>query len=493
MAEYKTPGVYVVERNAFPNSVVQVPTDFPVFIGYTQRAANGAQNLENVLTEISGLLEFETYFGVSPAFDVFRDTSDNTLKSSAAQFMMHRAIRLFFQNGGMRCCVISVGGYVDDVGKAQRPNVEMLRLPLDSLQDAGGPSMIVMPDAAMLSLSDWAALSKATLEHCEKKRHRFAILDLVHGDMAAGMVNVPDPVKDFYASMADVNSATFSFGAAYYPWLNTMLIDANNMTADLLRDDLKAELQKQIEDEIDATETPDLHLRHVASNLTKTQDDDVMRQTHNALFIRCKVYHRVMTEVLEVVNLVPPSAAIAGVICAVDVSRGPWTAPANVQLQNVASPAVQINDDQQQELNTPVNGFSINAIRNFSGRGNLVWGARTLEGNSGEWRYIPVRRTLIMIEQSIVLACGAYVFEPNNAATWTTMKSMIANYLTSVWKGGGLAGASASDAFAVRIGLGETMTANDVLEGRLFVEVHVAVLRPAEFIVLRFTQKMAKS
>lgn len=492
MAEYKTPGVYVVEENAFPNSVVQVPTDFPVFIGYTERAGTDGHDLENMPTEVRSFLDFEAQFGGSPPFEVYSSTSTGKLES-ASPFLMHRAIKLFFKNGGARCSVISVGGYVDDAGKTQLPDTEKLKLPLDSLEDAGGPTMIVMPDAAMLSLSDWAKLSKATLEHCGEKRNRFAILDLVHGNLEAGTGNNPDPVKDFYASMADVNKAALSFGAAYYPWLHTALFGSNDVTADLMSDDLKADLQKQIEDEIEAAETPDLDLKSVASNLTGSLDDNGMQRTHNALFSKSKVYAQVMTEVFEVINLVPPSGAVAGVICTTDIARGPWKAPAGVQLQNVTSPAVQITDDQQQNLNTPTNGLSINAIRNFSGRGALVWGARTLDGNSGEWRYIPVRRTLIMIEQSIVLACKAYVFETNNVATWTMMKSMIANYLTGVWTSGGLAGASPSDAFAVRIGLGETMTAVDMLEGRLIVEVHVAILRPAEFIVLRFTQRMATS
>ena len=152
-------------------------------------------------------------------------------------------------------------------------------------------------------------------------------------------------------------------------------------------------------------------------------------------------------------------------------------------------------DNQEQEgLNVDaVSGKSINALRLFPGQGVLVWGARTLDGNSQDWRYINVRRTVTMIEQSIKLAIRAYVFEPNDANTWTTIKSMLENFLTNVWKEGALQGAKPADAFAVQVGLGTTMTAQDLLDGYLRVSVLLAVTHPAEFIVVSVEQEMAKS
>ncbi len=122
-----------------------------------------------------------------------------------------------------------------------------------------------------------------------------------------------------------------------------------------------------------------------------------------------------------------------------------------------------------------------------------MWGARTLDGNSLDWRYINVRRTMIMLEESCRLAAKAMVFEPNTANTWVTIKSMISNFLTSVWKRGGLMGAVPEDAFSVHVGLVETMTPNDILEGILRVTVLVAMVRPAEFIEITFQQQMPKS
>ena len=147
----------------------------------------------------------------------------------------------------------------------------------------------------------------------------------------------------------------------------------------------------------------------------------------------------------------------------------------------------------QNRYNVHPTGKSINAIRTFAERGTRVWGARTLDGNSPDWRYINVRRTLLMLEESIKLAAKTYVFENNNANTWFSMKSMISNFLTGIWKRGGLAGASPGVAFAVCIGLGETMTPEDILDGILRVTVLVAMTRPAEFIEITFQQQMQKS
>jgi len=124
--------------------------------------------------------------------------------------------------------------------------------------------------------------------------------------------------------------------------------------------------------------------------------------------------------------------------------------------------------------------------------GVLIWGARTLDGNSLDWRYINVRRTAIFLEQSIKLAIEAYVFEANVASTWVSIESMISNFLTGVWKQGGLVGSSPADAFSVAVGLGATMTGEDILEGILRVSVKVALSHPAEFIEINFAQGMQK-
>lgn len=192
--------------------------------------------------------------------------------------------------------------------------------------------------------------------------------------------------------------------------------------------------------------------------------------------------------------VIPSSGAIVGVYAATDNNRGVWKAPANVLINNVLRPTVFVDDDAQETLNVDTTaGKSINAIRQFTGKGTLVWGARTLAGNDNEWRYVSVRRFFNMVEESVKKASSQFVFEPNDANTWVRVRAMIENFLTLQWRAGALAGAKADHAFYVRVGLGQTMTADDILNGFLIVEIGMAVVRPAEFIVLRFSHKMQES
>jgi phage tail sheath protein FI len=191
---------------------------------------------------------------------------------------------------------------------------------------------------------------------------------------------------------------------------------------------------------------------------------------------------------------VPPSGAVVGVYARVDEARGVWKAPANESLNNVTGPAFNVSADEQAGMNVdPVAGKSVNIIRSFIGKGTLIWGARTLAGNDNEWRYVNVRRFFNMVEESSKNASEQFVFEPNDANTWVKVQGMIENFLTTLWRQGALQGAKPEHAFYVSVGLGKTMTALDILEGRMIVEIGMAVVRPAEFIILRFSHKMAES
>jgi phage tail sheath protein FI len=205
-------------------------------------------------------------------------------------------------------------------------------------------------------------------------------------------------------------------------------------------------------------------------------------------------YNVIKAEINAMPLVLPPSSAMAGVYARVDSDRGVWKAPANVSLNYVVKPTLQISHDEQKDLNVDtVAGKSVNAIRSFTGKGVLVWGARTLAGNDNEWRYVSVRRFFNMAEESIKKATEQFVFEPNDKNTWVRVKAMINNFLTSQWRAGALAGPTPEKAFYVNIGLGETMTAQDILEGNMIVEIGMAVVRPAEFIILKFSHKMQEA
>jgi phage tail sheath protein FI len=221
---------------------------------------------------------------------------------------------------------------------------------------------------------------------------------------------------------------------------------------------------------------------------------NVERQKEASLFLQMPVIKNIAESLQSKFFILPPCGAIAGVYASVDGSRGVFKAPANVSLNAVVGPTAQITISENDDLNVDVTaGKSINAIRAFAGKGTLVWGSRTLAGNDNEWRYVPVRRFFIFAEESIKKATEPFVFEPNDANTWAKVKSMISNFLTLQWRDGALQGAKPDQAFYVKIGLGETMTAQDILEGRMIVEIGMAVVRPAEFIILRFAHKLPEA
>ncbi len=216
-------------------------------------------------------------------------------------------------------------------------------------------------------------------------------------------------------------------------------------------------------------------------------------EAEKKLFTTHPVFASVLEQTNKVMGLIPTSGAIAGIYASVDRTRGVWKAPANVSVADIIGPAVKINDEIQANLNVHTSGKSINAIRAFTGKGTIVWGARTLDGNSNEWRYISVRRFFNMAEESIKKATEPFTFEPNDANTWVRVRAMTENFLTIQWRNGALAGATTKQAYYVKIGLGETMTAQDILEGRMIIEIGMAVVRPAEFIILKFAHKMQVS
>lgn len=220
---------------------------------------------------------------------------------------------------------------------------------------------------------------------------------------------------------------------------------------------------------------------------------DVEEQAEAALFANNTFFKDLADKLRRTMRLLPPSGPVAGIYAATDRARGVWKAPANVSLSAIIGPAVKITNEDQADLNVHSTGKSINAIRSFVGKGTLVWGARTLAGNDNEWRYVPVRRFFNFVEESVKKASEPFVFEPNDANTWVKIRGLIENFLVIQWRQGALAGAKPQDAFFVKVGLGQTMTAQDILEGRLIVEIGMAAVRPAEFIILRFMHKMQES
>jgi phage tail sheath protein FI len=178
----------------------------------------------------------------------------------------------------------------------------------------------------------------------------------------------------------------------------------------------------------------------------------------------------------------PASGYLAGIYARVDDARGVWKAPANETALNVSGLKTVFTTGEQNLLNPR----GVNLIRQFDQGGIRVWGARTLSSNP-DVKYINVRRTLIFLEASIDRGTQWVVFEPNTPETWVRVTDSVSAFLLTQWRNGALFGRKPEEAFFVRCDE-TTMTADDILNGRLICHIGVAIVRPAEFVIFRIEQ-----
>lgn len=548
MPTYKTPGVYVEEISTLPPSVAGVSTAVPAFIGYTE---NGPSASSPVIKRISTMLDFVTEFGgaSSAKFSVTQAGSSAPLVVSKPlsssdpdtnpPFSLYYALNHYFKNGGGPCYVVSVGNYV------AKPSKDLFSAGIAALEEEDEPTLIVLTDAAsLLSANDYYAVCSEALAQCKKLGDRFTILDVVKS---------PDSGKQDHDFFRDSVSTNLNYGAAYTPHLQSSMSytyleeDVTYNKTDMKESDssgiwsyehcglavtysgadgspfvsfvgaggsitfesddddnllVKGVSGKTAADVVAAwnagAKVSGYSLTAVSGSTSVTTSNGLKVMTKDAVSTMASLqatdtstYNQLKTALGEQRVVLPPSAAVAGVYARVDRDQGVWKAPANIGLLATIAPAKKITDEHQERLNVdPTAGKSINAIRSFAGKGILVWGARTLAGNDNEWRYISVRRLFINIEESTKKASAFAVFEPNNQSTWLKVRVMIESFLYGLWQRGALVGATSEQAYYVNIGLGTTMTEDDVLNGRMVVEIGVAAVRPAEFIVLKFSHKL---
>lgn len=485
MAMYKLPGVYIAEVSTAPPPVTGVETAVPAFIGFTEKTVdeNGA-SLINSPVRINSLQEYERLFGRAPAQPLRINitqrrqlSSGRTLdvnvafdgaQTSIPDFLLYYSLQLFFANGGRSCLVVSIGDTADtdyDSG--------LFKAAIAMLEEQDEPTLYVFPDACShraghtATDADVGSIVTAALVSCARRGDRFAIVD-VRNAIPGGPDNNA-AVDACFRHHVPFGNDVAKYGAAYFPYLETSIA--------LLTSDARISISRHDLIDIAADGSETRHTGHVGPGTTLADAINAEPGIYQAVraFIRTNA----------TVTL-PPSGAVAGIYSSTDESRGVWKAPANVSLAQVIRPALTITNEFNADLNVdPVSGKSINAIRAFTGKGTLVWGARTLAGNDSEWRYVPVRRFISFVEKSVKAATTGLVSRPNDASTWTAVRAMIEEFLIRQWRAGALAGAKPEHAFYVRVGLGQTMSEEDIRRGRMIVEMGLAPLRPAEFIVLR--------
>jgi phage tail sheath protein FI len=539
MTTYKTPGVYVEEISTLPPSVAEVETAIPAFIGFTQKG------ILNVPKKITSLKEYEDYFGtadlqkgITVIMDSETDPDDSTktiesvvdvLIKEPSTNVMYYALQLFYANGGGPCFIVSAGNY----NQSSAAGVATYTNAIDASSKVDEVTLIVLPDAPFCldTAQNYYDVMNHALKECARLGDRFAIIDVIEdGDADASIQEFRDSIS--------ANELEVKYGGAYFPYLNTDVPYSYDVAADdtfsVLSSDATsagsfddastnaaqaraianqakkdaAKLKKvadgldpkdpnkqQATDDANAAAANFTNLDKAATQL-ESAAADIQKKLQPKKFtdLNNLSQNKVKQKIDDLGIQLTPCAAIAGVYATIDNSRGVWKAPANVSLTLVSSTNATITNYDQEGMNVDVEaGKSVNAIRPFIGRGIMVWGARTLDGNSNEWRYISVRRFFNMVEKSVQNSTYWAVFESNDKNTWVKVRAMIENYLILKWKDGALAGAKPEDAFFVRVGLGETMSPDDVLNGLMIIEIGLAAVRPAEFIVLKFSHKMQTS
>jgi phage tail sheath protein FI len=474
-ADLKTPGVYIDEVPKLPPSIASVQTAIPAFIGYTETSTAEKEPGSTTLSKpvkISSIFEYQQIFctaglktpapatAMTVTIDVSQTNPSTVVPAKTMPaFMMYYALQMYFNNGGGDCYIVSV----DTFGGKDAPIRDDLEKGLTEIEKLLDVTLINFPDAMSLPGPDYYALYTDAIKQCVKLQDRFTVMDVWMNPQPippGGLSNVDNLRNNGIAG----DTTVLKYAAVYYPRIYVDIDFVYDETTVMVTVKGNADATKNFDNQALAS------IKGTANNF----------------------YNMAKAAITQASMLLPASSAALGVYAATDNSRGVWKAPANVNIADAIKPEFLITNDDQQTINVdPVAGKSINAIRTFPGRGPaIIWGARTLAGNDNEWRYVSVRRFFTMVEISVRNAAEQFVFEPNDENTWTRIKAMIDNYLTQQWKAGALMGSTPKEAFFVHIGLGQTMTELDIWEGRMIIQIGMAAVRPAEFIVLQFMHKM---
>lgn len=451
------PGVYIEEDASPSMSVSAGATAVPLFVA---RFTPFKSELKGAITRISSWLDYTTLFNSSmpssaavtvTSTEVTPPPEEDALKTASSEATVRDdgateqytyqidkaelvdpaasvALQLYFQNGGGPC-------YLYPLEKPDDKNT--LTALLGLIDEVEEITLLACPDPdEAYRTAVYGALAASLGQH----KGYFLLADSVNGE-------VPSAVSD----SAQV--------AVYYP--NVIMPYTRTLDDKLVT----------ITGYTDGSETTIATLADL-----RDVNPDFAGKVDNAL-----------ADKRSAPLSLPSSALMAGVYVKTDRERGVWKAPANVVLSGASDVSVRVTNEQQAQLNPK----GINVIRHFSDRGLVVWGSRT-QKDDDDWRYIPVRRLFDAAERDIKKALQPMVFEPNSQPTWKRVQAAIDNYLYRLWQQGALAGNKAEEAYFVRVGKGITMTQDEINQGQMIIQVGMAAVRPAEFIILKFTQDMSQ-
>ncbi|ERE18208.1 phage tail sheath family protein, partial [Pseudogulbenkiania ferrooxidans] len=387
---YATPGVYVTEVSTLPPSVVQVPTAIPAFIGNVIPMLDKDGKDERsfpIIRRITSIADYEQYFGgpalLSGTLTCAVNKKNGQIIGSSASFTemaqtsvdkdgnpvlaagisaasvntLYYALQHFFANGGGVAYVAAIGttGTGLPTGNPQPVDQKLIVAALAELEKVDEVTLLLAPEFA--TSTDYAGnVAQPLLAHAVKLGDRFALID-------APSALKPDDFAALTAWRGAITGGadTLKYGAAYYPFLNTLLLAQPDMGKIAVVGTINTiTVDKDGKDVVTPSPMPETDLAHLLKNYSGSQ-----------------LEQQVLALLAQQTLTLPPSAAIAGVYAQTDAARGVWKAPANVPLAAVNGPAVIVTAKQQEIFNVdPIAGKSINVIRSFTGQGTLVWGAR---------------------------------------------------------------------------------------------------------------------
>lgn len=425
------PGISVVERTPEAIAIVHEPTAVPLFVGSFVKRPGGPDDGE--LIRIGSVSDLATRFVPVTATATFAVANDDPVVavnvSNGYLSVLH-----YFANGGGTC-------YVMPSGKLKSSSL------LTKLSQLTG-----CPDISLLAYTDTAPnAGQLRVAQAVNALTSFAARNPGYFVLAAGI----DP--------SDVPDTAGKHVAIYYPTV-------------------------KIVSPISVVAPEDVALMGAAAPALTSKDAPSILSSVADRIKRDKITAAVQAALdqrLAAMQL-PPTAAVAGLIATTDRAFGPWRAPANLPIAGVTQLCWNAGDDFQALFDK-----GLNLIRPFDGQLAVVMGARTAaEATDLTNRYISVRRLLDMIERDLRGSLGTLVFRPNDEQTWELARAAVENYLRPLWQQEALVGAKEAQAFYVRCGLNQTMTAADIAAGRLVVAIGVAPVRPAEFVEIEFAQQL---
>ncbi|WP_338862437.1 phage tail sheath family protein [Mycetohabitans rhizoxinica] len=464
---YKVPGVYIEEDHSLSLSVLSGATAIPVFVGqFFKPGAKQGDDPIPVATDPVACIRVNNWAEFNKQFDstldlkeakltVTNDTITGTCKvvpDSASAV----SVQAYFENGGGPCYVLSI-------------------------QAATSSADI---ESAILAYPDISLLCYCGNQPSEPDAVKTVFKSLIDPQKNLGYFVLTDSNLD---NVKNVDLGNKEQVAIYYPALQMNY----QMT---IPDDNKITLSGNFKS-----------FSSSGSPLPSTLKSLIDYKPKNDAEQRDK---EELIGKIRSLSAIPlrASGVMAGVYARTDALRGVWKAPANVTLSSVkgtvwpcptpqlvlqqAPKSIKVTDEDQEKLNPA----GINAIRYFTNQqAYVVWGARTQNGTDENpdkrWRYIPVRRLFNAAERDIKAAMRQVVFEPNSQPTWEKVRAAIDTYLYTIWGKGGLQGAKPEEAYFVQVGKNVTMTDADIRAGKMIVKVGMAAVRPAEFIILQFSQK----